>query len=117
MTDFTVFRTDRSLRRQGGVALYIKEPEATTFKTILSYSNQYVEILSTYSQKKFTSFTVIYRPPDTPDERFAEALKEIRSTLDSLPLETTHIFTGDLNFPKIEWKNGACSNDNFLTNH
>ena len=47
----------------------------------------------------------MYRPPDCPTEKFSSPLNELRTKL--LEIENPMlniIFTGDLNFPTIDWQ-------------
>ena len=47
----------------------------------------------------------VYRPPDCPTEKFISPLNELRTKLIDIgnPMPNI-IFTGDLNFPIIDWQ-------------
>ena len=47
----------------------------------------------------------VYRPPDCPTEKFSSPLNELRTKLLKIGnLMPNIIFTGDLNFPTIDWR-------------
>ena len=47
----------------------------------------------------------VYRPPDCPTEKFSSPLNELRTKLLEIGNPMTNIiFTGDLNFPIIDWQ-------------
>ena len=47
----------------------------------------------------------MYRPPDCPTEKFSSPLNELRTKLLEIGnLMPNIIFTGDLNFPNIDWQ-------------
>ena len=67
---YKIFRADRKKRKSrfgrssGGVAIYMKEPFAATFKQILSFSNGVNELLIIYSETYHTIIGGVYRQPD-----------------------------------------------------
>ena len=56
-------------------------------------------------QKRNIVIINVYRPPDCPTEKFTGPLNELRTKLIEIgnPMPNI-IFTGDLNFPIIDWQ-------------
>ena len=49
----------------------------------------------------------MFRPPDCPAEKFINPLRELRTKRIEIGNPRPNIiFTGDLNFPIIDWQNG-----------
>ena len=46
----------------------------------------------------------VYRPPDCPTEKFSSPLNELRTKLLEIDPMPNITFTGDLNFPTIDWQ-------------
>ena len=68
-------------------------------------SNGYVELLMIKLPKLKVIVTTIYRPPQTPSEKFQEALTTIKNTLNSEDAPTPSIvIVGDFNFPFLKYK-------------
>ena len=100
------FRADRTLgRKNGGVITYIKTTEAVDAEQLIAKSNSYVEYQLIHIKQKQYFFINVYRPPDFPTEKFSSPLNELRTELIEIgnPMPNI-IFTGDLNFPTIDWQ-------------
>ena len=97
--------TDRSIgRNKGGVITYIKATEAVNAEQLIPKSNSYVEYQLIHMKKRNIVIINVYRPPECPTEKFSSPLNKFRTKLieigNSMP---NIIFTGDLNFPIIDW--------------
>ena len=132
---YTIFRSDRDRTRKrgrgrgsGGVATYIRNDIASSFKTILQYSNGVNEILVTYSESEALLIVTIYRQPDdtihghpSTHKQFDEILQKLREVFDSIHgKQPVILMCGDFNLPHYNWhdnllKNGAtCDEKNML---
>ena len=106
MENYIGFRADRTLgRKNGGVITYIKATGAVYAEQPIAKCNSYVEYQLIHIKKRNIVIINVYRPPDCPTEKFSSPLKEFRKKLLEIgnPMPNI-IFTGDLNFPTIDWK-------------
>ena len=100
---FKVERSDRKNRKKGGCCIYIKEEMES--QVLARTSNGYVELLMIKLPKLKVIVTTIYRPPQTPSEKFQEALTTIKNTLNSEDAPAPSIvIVGDFNFPFLKYK-------------
>ena len=100
------FRADRTLgRKNGGVITYIKATEEVDAEELIAKSNSYLQYQLIYMQKRNIVIIDVYRPPDCPTEKFISPLNELKTKQIKIgnPMPTI-IFTGDLNFPIIDWQ-------------
>ena len=105
MKNYIGFRADRTLGRKNGVVItYLKATEAVDAEQLIAKSNSYVEYQLIHMKKRNIIINV-YRPPDCPTEKFISPLNELRTRLLEIgnPMPNI-IFTGDLNFPTIDWQ-------------
>ena len=106
MKNYIGFRADRTLgRKNGGVITYIKETEAVDAEQLIAKSNSYVEYQLIHVKKCNIVIINVYCPPDCPTEKFSSPLNELRTKRLEIgnPMPNI-IFTGDLNFPTIDWQ-------------
>ena len=102
--NFNHIRSDRIKRERGGVILYVHE--SLPISDTASFDNDYCEAVITTIETTETILACIYRPPDTPPQKF----KEMVTFLDSYIKEKTSdeyyeiIITGDFNLPSIDWE-------------
>ena len=70
--NFSIYRADRIGRKRGGACLYIRSdiPVAPLF----TFSNGMVEIVTVKIPLWDTILGVVYRPPDTTNEKWQEAI-------------------------------------------
>ena len=63
-------------------------------------------------QKRNIVVINVYRPPHCPTENFISPLNELRTKLIEIgnPMRNI-IFTGDLNFPIIDWQMGTADGE------
>ena len=118
---YKIFRADRKRRKtrfgrsSGGVAIYMKETFAATFKEMLSFSDGVNELLIIYSQTYNTIIGGLYRQPDdkahgnpSTNKEFKELLSTLKKKIDNLPGKMPDIFiAGDFNLPHIDWLNDS----------
>ena len=106
MKNYIGFRADRTLgRKNGGVITYIKATEAVDAEQLIGKSNSYVEYQLIHMKKRNIVIINVYCSPDCPTEKFISPLSELRTKLIEIgnPMPNI-IFTGDLNFPIIDWQ-------------
>lgn len=104
--NFVAYRTDRpKQKKKGGVITYVDRHFAAGAKILLSESNLFTEVQALYIKDIECLYINIYRPPACPTNKFTDQLRKIREVINSLPPPMpTIIFTGDLNFPLIDWE-------------
>ena len=101
LQNFNVYRSDRLNRERGGCCLYVKDNLIVSNE--LKFDGKFCGVVCcTIESTKSVVFSV-YRPGDTPHEKFQEALEFIQSCIDSVDDSWTIIITGDFNFPNICW--------------
>ena len=104
ITNYNIFRTDRTERTKGGCCIFLKENLKK--EILISKSNDCVELLGIKMEKLNLYIFVIYRPPNSEKDKFEEMIKEIRNTLKDIAKPMPNILIcGDFNFPFLEWKN------------
>ena len=79
LDNFTIFRADRSIRERGGVACYMRN-DLKCVKSF-SYSNSVVEALIVKCKILDALFINIYRPLDTKDKEWSDALEKIDESI------------------------------------
>merc|ERR1712240_340630 len=111
---FTTYRSDRRCENKingGGAAIYIKNEYDT--RLMIADQIESCEIVAVIIENINIINIVIYRPPDTCYNDFANVMKKIEKLLSDMDApEPTVIVTGDFNFRFIEWKRnkeGACT--------
>ena len=98
---YNLFRSDRKLRRRGGVALFIHN--SISVDSFWSFDNKYCEVGLAYMKSSKTILIVLYRPQICTVSHFKEALSFIEEKLNSFDESCTIMLTGDFNFPNICW--------------
>ena len=97
---YNILRADRAKRRQGGVAIYFHHSYSVDDREV--FSNQFCECAMSYNKQHNLVVLGVYRPPDTPTEKFTECLHTMKQFLHKYKDSTTLIF-GDLNLKFIDW--------------
>ncbi|XP_070619981.1 polyadenylate-binding protein 4 isoform X1 [Erythrolamprus reginae] len=120
---YNLFKKNRSNKKGGGVALYIKDHHTATELHPTKDDNPLEIIWVNIKEKKSnTTIGVYYRPPnqtDTMDDLFTCQLTDICNKLSTTIM-------GDFNYPDINWKTNSAPSgksakflsslaDNFLT--
>jgi hypothetical protein len=73
-------------------------------KSLISKSNDWVELQMMFIKSINLALIVIYRPPKTPESRFTEMLTEIEIALDRIGNPSPNIILcGDFNFPFLRF--------------
>ena len=98
--DYNIFRADRPVRRQGGVAIY--SHHTFNLENMETFSNNYCDCALAYNKQNNLIIIAIYRPPDTPTKKFEECLQRIQKYKDAQDGANVIIF-GDLNLKFIDW--------------
>ena len=117
MENFMLFRSDRSNRQRGGVALYLRKE--LNAKLVSAFSNSVVETLIVTCKKLNTIFISIYRPPSTKSDEWSQALEKLNdeiSMIQSNGCYDTIICGGDMNFPNLKWEENLLMIDLELSN-
>ena len=98
--NYDVRRSDRRLRKNGGVLLYIHNEIPIT--DCSTFDNSVCEAVTITSSVRNSLVIGAYRPPDASLEEFREMLPFIQKIIDdNQPCEITVM--GDFNFPNISW--------------
>lgn len=112
---YQIYRSDRQRvrtkhgRLSGGVCLYLRNDFASTFKSVVEFSNGVVELLAIYSNHLDLCLIVLYRQPDqysghrSTNIHFSDAMKEVQNFLSSIDHCPNIILTGDFNLPNVKW--------------
>ena len=99
---YSVLRSDRPERSQGGVAIFHMDNLSSTQN--MTFSNKTCEICITQISQMKVTIVAIYRPPDTELCLFKPVLDKVSKYLTTNSSRKNDIFImGDLNFPNVEW--------------
>ena len=94
-------RSDRKIRQKGGSLIYVRDQ--ITVESTVTFSNSFVELVTTFIPSQNLALINIYRPPATPAAKFTEAINVIDKwivEIENKLAKTPNIFiAGDLNFP------------------
>ena len=102
--NFDIFRGDRCDRFRGGSAAYFRQN--LNCRKESSFSNSTVDILTIKCKKLDTIYMVVYRPPDTCDSEWSEAINYINDTIDTIQANGGYnniVISGDFNFSNLTW--------------
>jgi len=100
---YSVLRSDRPERSQGGVAVYHKDDLSATQS--MKFSNKTCEIYITQIVQMKVTIVAMYRPPDTELGLFKPVLEKVNQYLTTNSSRKNDIFImGDLNFPNVNWE-------------
>ena len=103
ISGFNEYRGDRKDCKQGGTAIYLNT-EIEGF-LISSFSQNKCEMVAIRIPSLNLVNIVTYRPPHTKINDFNPLIVKIREILNSLERpDPTIVWTGDFNFPFVEWK-------------
>ena len=109
MKGFHLYRADRTEGfLKGGVAVYVREELVGEIRLLNSNSNDEVEWVTLYFEKKKVVFSCVYRPPTCGTPKFDEYIGQLNDNIETLgqPVPTIAI-CGDFNFPIIDWSDGG----------
>ena len=100
--NYNIIRADRpTTRRKGGVAIY--SHHSFSLEETQTFSNSYCELAMTYNKMNNIIVIAMYRPPETPVEKFKECLEKIKDYKDKHETAVILIL-GDLNLKYIDWE-------------
>ena len=101
MNGYNIFRSDRIKRGRGGCCLYIKD--SITVTDHYKYDDDHIQVVCCSLDQIKTLVFAVYRPGDTPHQKFYNAVKFVQSYMDTKDDTWNFIMTGDFNFPNIRW--------------
>ena len=111
--NYNVIRADRpSSKRKGGVAIY--SHHSFTMEDIETFSNSFCEVAIAINKISNTIVAAVYRPPETPAEKFRECLNKIKRYKEKHETATTLIL-GDFNLKYIEWQSETIRKPDTIT--
>ena len=114
--NYTIFRSDRNNRERGGVASYVRN-DLKCVKSF-SYSNSVVEALIVKCKMLDTLFIIIYRPPDTKDEEWKDALTKIDESIRLCQANGDYksiYIMGDFNMKNVKWDQNVMVLSQYMT--
>ena len=79
---YTLYRSDRINRIQGGVIIYLKDYLAGSAEVIFKYCNRTVECIAIHIKSLNMVIVGLYRPPDCTTSLFYPVLNEFEKVLD-----------------------------------
>ena len=114
---YTLYHQDRIRPRSrrgrdsGGVALYIRDDQATSSEIVFTYSNGVIEAIGVHVRSLNLLMIVLYRQPDdrerghrSTSHEFGNFLEELDEFFSSLPPPSPDIVVmGDFNLPHGNW--------------
>ena len=106
--NYSIYRADRELSRNGGVLLYIHN--SLTIDTFSSFNDDICSVIMCLSKSRKCIIASVYRPPGACDQSFANVIKFIESFIDEQTNDVdkySTIIFGDFNFPSITWSNSC----------
>ena len=110
---YNEFRGDRKDIKQGGTAIYLNNE--TEGELLTSYSKNKCEMIAIKVKSLNLINVVIYRPPHTKMIDFKLMIDEVKKIFNDLERpDPTILWTGDFNFPFVQWKectSGGCTWD------
>ena len=101
--NYSVFRSDRDLRNNGGALLYVHNSYIVS--DYKSFGDKFCNCVILRIEELNCVTATVYRPPDCPVASFRYILEQIQLFIDSKPEENQELYvTGDFNLPNIDWK-------------
>ena len=109
--DYTLgYRADRNERVRGGAACYLRNDLKCV--KVCEYSNSVVEFLVVKCKTLDTLFITVYRPPDTSNSEWNEAVVKLEEVINLTKANgdySTLMITGDFNMKNLKWNDGMIS--------
>jgi hypothetical protein len=101
--NYVIYRADRINRQKGGCCMYLHKN--LDGQILASKSNDYVEVLIVKISKINCIVVTVYRPPNTPTDKFKEMITLTQNILknERSPMPNV-IMCGDFNFPFLKWE-------------
>ena len=104
MEGFQLYRVDRKNRKQGGVALYLRNDIAAETIEISRGSDSYIEHIMVHIKKYNLVVANVYKPPDANSDRLKTVMNLIKEKFLALGNpEPSLVLCGDFNLPRVNW--------------
>lgn len=104
ISNYTIFRKDRSNRSHGGVINYVRSDLAINTSEVVSHSDGICELLGILLKDINTLLFTVYRPPNSDEQSFKLVMDKVLVTINTHSnLNPEVIMVGDFNFPQINW--------------
>lgn len=101
ITNYNLFRSDRSTRVGGGVLLYTHEKLPIT--NVELYDDQICQAIICTCDTSKMIISVLYRPPEADENSFKYCLDFISNYTKAVGAEYELFLLGDFNLPIIDW--------------
>ena len=101
--NYSVYRSDRLKRKQGGVVIYVRTPYLVDEKTMVKFSNDACELLILKIKEINLTIVCVYRPPDTTQTEFNECINNVENYFKDKTLHENIVILGDFNLPHLKW--------------
>eukprot|EP00116_Pleurobrachia_bachei_P010141 sb/3470403/ len=102
---YNVLRADRELKIGGGCLLYVNTEIPITRH--MSWSDRQTSLVTAFSEEQNLFLACVYRPPDTEDSLYANALTKLQEEINFVSKENgvvpEIIILGDFNLPHMDW--------------
>ena len=99
--NYNIIRSDRTIRKQGGVALFLHDSVSVNEEN--KFSDNYTESIMVHIKKCKLTIVVLYRAPQTPINSFKNCLNSVTSFIDKNK-DSDVILVGDFNLRFINWQ-------------
>ena len=107
--NYTVFRSDRDIRKNGGALLYVHNSYIVSDCRV--FGDQYCNGIMLKIDDLNCLAATIYRPPECPTNSFRRVLDEMQAFLEDKQEENCEVYvTGDFNLPHLDWSTMTISN-------
>ena len=101
--NYTVYRADRNISKNGGALIYIRND--IIIDSTFSFDNDVCNAVVCFSKKSNVIIACIYRPPNSGVSTFSKLLEDVNTFLEEHnPINKLQLLIfGDFNFPQICW--------------
>ena len=100
--NYSVFRSNREMRKNGGALLYVHNSYIVSSSE--SFRDQFYNCIILKIEELNCITAAVYRPPDCPTSSFNKALLSIQTFIDCNSESDTELYiTGDFNLPNVDW--------------
>ena len=113
--DYNIYRSDRSISKNGGVMLYIHN--SITIDTFSLFDDDTCSAVICLSKNSNCIICCLYRPPNSSYNSFRNTISFLNNfILSHNTLDKLQIFLfGDFNFPNLSWHNDQITEYNTLS--
>ena len=100
--NYSVYRSDRDIRKNGGALLYVHNSYIVSDSR--NFGDQFCNGIILKIDDLNCVTAAVYRPPDCPTPSFKKVLDKLQAFIDDKLEENCEIYlTGDFNLPNLEW--------------